>query len=49
MNQNLVIQPTTFDELDRYAQLIARSSFCPAAMKGKAGDILVAVQMGAEC
>ena len=49
MNQNLVIQPKTFDELDRYAQLIARSSFCPAAMKGKAGDILVAVQMGAEC
>ena len=45
---NLVIQPTTFGELTTYAELIAKSSFCPTAMKGKAGDVLIAIQMGGE-
>ena len=45
---NLVIQPTSFSELQTYAQLIANSSFCPKAMKGKAGDVLIAIQMGGE-
>lgn len=45
---SLVIQPTSFQELQTYAQLIASSSFCPNAMKGKAGDVLIAIQMGGE-
>lgn len=48
-NNNLVmIQPTNFAELDRYCTLIARSSFCPKAFAGKPGDVMVALQMGAE-
>jgi len=42
------LAPTTFDEAVRFAELVANSSFCPREYKGKAGDILVAVEMGAE-
>jgi len=42
------LAPTTFDEAVRFAELVANSSFCPREYRGKAGDILVAVEMGAE-
>lgn len=42
------LAPTTFDEAVRFAELVANSSFCPREYRGKAGDVLVAVEMGAE-
>jgi hypothetical protein len=43
---NLV--PTTLAEAMDYAKMIADSSICPKDFKGKPGDVLVAMQMGAE-
>jgi hypothetical protein len=43
---NLV--PTTLAEAMDYAKMIADSAFCPKDFKGKPGDVLVAMQMGAE-
>lgn len=43
-----VIAPTNMMEAMEYSKLIASSCFCPKDMKGKPGDVLVAVQMGAE-
>jgi hypothetical protein len=42
------LAPRSFEEAVRFAELVAVSSFAPAAFKGKPGDILIAVQMGAE-
>jgi hypothetical protein len=42
------LAPTNFAEADRFAQLVARSSFAPKGYAGKPGDVLVALQMGAE-
>jgi len=43
-----VIAPTNISEAMEYSKMIASSCFCPATMKGKPGDILVAMQLGAE-
>lgn len=40
--------PTTLDEAMRYAEIMAKSSVVPKDYQNKPGDILVAVQMGAE-
>ena len=48
MSSLCVIQPKNLTELQGYAEIIAKSSFCPSSMRGKPGDILVACQMGAE-
>lgn len=40
--------PTSFSELEKFAKLLSNSNFVPAAMRGKPGDILAAVQFGAE-
>ncbi len=45
---NFTIVPQNLSEAMTFADLIAKSSFCPDAMKGKSGDILIAMQMGAE-
>lgn len=42
------LAPTNFAELERFANLVARSSFAPKAFMGKPGDVMVAVQMGME-
>ena len=42
------LSPRNLEEAMKYAELLAKSSFVPKDYKGKAGDILVAVQMGAE-
>lgn len=47
-NINLILQPTNLSEAMRFADMIAKSSFCPAAMKGKSGDVIIAMQMGSE-
>lgn len=47
-NKNFVITPTNITEAMNYAKLIADSAFCPRDFKGKQGDVLVAMQMGAE-
>ena len=43
---NLV--PSSLNEALEYAKLVSESAFCPRDYKGKPGDILVAMQMGAE-
>lgn len=40
--------PRTMDEALRYSDLIAQSNFCPKEYRGRAGDVLVAVQYGLE-
>lgn len=42
------LAPTNFDEAERFAKLVANSSFAPKGFAGKPGDVLVAMQMGAE-
>lgn len=42
------IIPTSFDEAMKLAEIIAKSSLCPKAYKDRPGDVLIAVQMGAE-
>lgn len=45
---NFTIVPQNLSEAITFADMIAKSSFCPDAMKGKGGDVLIAMQMGAE-
>jgi len=47
-NQTFSLAPRNLDEAMKYAELLSKSSFVPKDFKGKPGDILVAVQMGAE-
>lgn len=48
IRNNFLIQPNTLTEAMDYAKMIAASSFCPPAMKSKPGDVIIAMQMGAE-
>lgn len=43
-----LITPQNLTEAMEYAKMISNSSFCPKDMRGKPGDVLIAVQMGAE-
>lgn len=47
-HHQFLITPQNLTEAMEYAKMIASSSFCPKDMRGKAGDVLIAVQMGAE-
>lgn len=42
------LTPANLQEAMQYAEIMAKSTIIPKAYQGKAGDILVAVQMGAE-
>lgn len=42
------LSPRSFDEVMRFAELVAKSDLVPPAYKNKPGNVLVAVQMGAE-
>ena len=42
------LTPKTLDEAMKYSEMLAKSSIVPKNYQGKAGDILVAVQMGHE-
>jgi hypothetical protein len=42
------LAPQTFDEMMRYADLLAQSDFVPKEYRGKPGNIIAAVQMGRE-
>ena len=48
VKNNFSLTPTNLDEAMKYAEMMAKSSIIPKSYQGKAGDILVAVQMGAE-
>ena len=48
VKNNFSLAPKDLDEAMRFSKMICESSFCPAAFKGKDGDVLVAVQMGGE-
>lgn len=47
-NTQYLITPQSLTEAMDYAKMIAVSSFCPKGMQGKPGDVLIAIQMGAE-
>lgn len=42
------LAPTTFAEATKFAEMIAQSDFCPKEMRGKPGNVMVAMQFGAE-
>lgn len=42
------LTPTTLDEAMKYADMLAKSTIVPKGYQNRAGDILVAVQMGQE-
>ncbi len=42
------LAPKTLQEAMQYAKIISESSLCPNAFRGKPGDVLIAVQIGAE-
>lgn len=42
------LTPTSLDEAMQFSKMIAESDICPKDFKGNAGNVLVAVQMGAE-
>lgn len=47
-HNQFLVSPQNLSEAMTYAKMIANSSFCPKGMQGKEGDVLIAVQMGAE-
>jgi hypothetical protein len=47
-NETFSLTPKTLDEAMKYSQMLANSSLVPKNYQGKAGDILIAVQMGIE-
>jgi hypothetical protein len=47
-NNQYLFTPQNLTEAMDYAKMIATSSFCPKGMQGKPGDVLIAIQMGAE-
>lgn len=42
------LAPTTFEEAIRFAEILAKSDFTPRDYQGKPGNVLAALQMGAE-
>jgi hypothetical protein len=46
--ENFSLTPTTLEEAMKYADLLAKSSIVPKNYQNRAGDILVAIQMGGE-
>lgn len=47
-NSSSFLNPQSFEQAERYAEIISKSSLCPTAFKGKPGDVMVAIMMGAE-
>lgn len=45
---NSSMMPSNLTEAMKFAEMISTSSFCPSTMRGKAGDVLLAMQMGFE-
>lgn len=43
-----IIKPTSLAESMKLAEMIANSSFAPKDMRGKPGDVILALQMGAD-
>src|SRR5690242_8115793 len=43
-----IIRPTSLAESMQLAKMIADSSFAPKDMRGKPGDVILALQMGSE-
>ena len=51
MTQEIIpfsIVPKNLSEAMDFAKMIASSSFCPPSMRGKPGDVILAMQMGSE-
>ena len=41
-------EPKTFDQAKDFAEIISKSEMVPSDYRGKVGNVLVAIQMGAE-
>src|SRR3990167_2687883 len=48
IDKSFSLEPKSLDEAMKYAELIAKSNLVPNDFRGKAADILIAVQMGME-
>lgn len=48
MANDMILRPTNFEELFRFAEIAAKSTFVPIAYRNKPEDILLAIQMGSE-
>lgn len=48
LTPTLSIQPSSFGELLKYAEMLSRSDLVPKDFKGNAGNVMVAIQMGSE-
>ena len=48
IDKGFSLEPKNLNEAMQYAELIAKSNLVPTDFRGKAGDILIAVQMGME-
>lgn len=46
--QTFSFTPTSLEEAERFASIIAKSSICPSALANKPGDVLVILQTGYE-
>jgi len=47
-NTNFIVSPQNLTEAMNFAKMISDSSLCPPGFKGKSGDVIIAMQMGAE-
>lgn len=45
---NIIIEPKNMNEAMQFSEMLAASNMVPASFKGKAGDVLVAIQWGLE-
>ncbi len=43
-----ILRPASFAELEKFAEMAAKSSFVPTQFRGKPEDLMLAVQMGSE-
>lgn len=46
--QQYSLAPSNFEELERFAKIVANSDLAPKDYKGKPGNVMIAVQMGFE-
>ncbi len=48
MTNTPILRPASFAELEKFAEMAAKSSFVPTQFRGKPEDLMLAVQMGSE-
>ena len=46
--QPFIVRPSSFHEMQEYCEYLSKSSLCPEAIRGRAADVFMIVQTGAE-